>query len=66
MDIQEPEGHVSETKFSLNRNVNKIMHFDDFSFSYSLMKYTFKLEEWVRSQVLCLNWALFKTGRILS
>lgn len=72
MDIQELEGHAIETKFSLTRNVKKIMRFDDLSFLYSLMKRTFKLEEWVRSQVLwvriqvlCLNWALFKTGRIL-
>lgn len=72
MDIQEPEGHVIETKFSLDRNMKKIMHFDGFSFPYALMKYTFKLEEhvrskalWVRIQVLCLNWALFRTGRIL-
>lgn len=34
MDIEEPEGHASETKFSLHRNGNKKMHFD-FSFSQS-------------------------------
>lgn len=72
MDIQEPEGHAIERKFSLDRNVKKIMHFDGFSFPYALMKYIFKLEEhvrskvlWVRIQVLCLNWAVFRTGRIL-
>lgn len=40
-DIQEPERHATETKFSLNRNVKKIMHFYDFSFPYSVMKCTF-------------------------